>query len=329
VSYRGAVTEAPVTAPPLPAVPPPAARRRGAPLLALLVAAASAVGVGVLHRVFVATTSGQWVEYAAYQGARYGQSRLWQVAERVLDVVSVGFILVVLLTAMAIAVLRRRWLLAVQVAVLMAGANLTTQLLKGYVLDRADLGVPAGYGNTLPSGHTTAAGSVAAALLLVVPPRVRPWVAVLGAGYTAVTGVSTLVGQWHRPSDVVAAVLVVLAWTAVACVLAGAARPRSGTATGAIPVVGGPRGRGETAARLVETLLGVLGAGASAVAGVLLAQVWSQAGDQGLRVGQSEHLVAYAGGAAGVVGASCLAFAVMLGLRRASAGRATARATRA
>ena len=70
-----------------------------------------------------------------------------------------------------------------------------------------------------PSGHTTAAASVSAALLLVVPPRARPWAAVLGAGYTTATGISTLIGQWHRPSDVVAAVLVVLAWTAIACAL--------------------------------------------------------------------------------------------------------------
>ena len=38
-------------------------------------------------------------------------------------------------------------------------------------------------------------------------------------GYTTATGISTLIGQWHRPSDVVAAVLVVLAWTAIACAL--------------------------------------------------------------------------------------------------------------
>ena len=148
--------------------------------------------------------------------------------------VSVGFIVGVLLAAMVIAALRRRPSLAVQVAVLMIGANLTTQVLKKWVLYRPDLGVEADYGNTLPSGHTTAAASVSAALLLVVPPRVRPWAAVLGAGYTTATGISTLIGQWHRPSDVVAAVLVVLAWTAIACALVALTPARASTATGAL-----------------------------------------------------------------------------------------------
>ena len=160
------------------------------------------------------------------------------VAEPVLDVVSVGFIVAVLVAAMVIAVLRRRWSLALQVAVLMVGANLTTQVLKKFVLDRPDLGVEADYGNTLPSGHTTAAASVSAALLLVVPPRVRPWAAVLGAGYTTATGISTLVGQWHRPSDVVAAVLVVLAWTAIACALVALTPAPASTATGALRLAG-------------------------------------------------------------------------------------------
>src|SRR6185503_6696111 len=122
--------------------------------------------------------------------------------------------------------------------VLMVGANLTTQVLKNAVFVRPDLGVEASYGNTLPSGHTTAAASVAAALLLVVPPRVRPWAAVLGAGYTTATGVSTLIGQWHRPSDVVAAVLVVLAWTAIACALVALTPARPSTVIGVLWLAG-------------------------------------------------------------------------------------------
>ena len=101
-----------------------------------------------------------------------------------LDVVSVSAIAAVLLGAMLIAALRRRWSLAVQVAVLMIGANLTTRVLKNAVLYRPDLGVEASYGNTLPSGHTTAAASISAArrLLVDVLLRLRPWAAVLGRG---------------------------------------------------------------------------------------------------------------------------------------------------
>ena len=188
VTYRCPVSDAPTLPAPVRPTPDAGDRRGVVVAVAIGVAVLSFVGVFLLWRVFVDTLAGQQVENAAFQGALYGQTQLWRVAERVLDVVSVGFIVAVLIAAMVIAALRRRWSLAVQVAVLMIGANLTTQVLKKWVLYRPDLGVEADYGNTLPSGHTTAAASVSAALLLVVPPRARPWAAVLGAGYTTATG---------------------------------------------------------------------------------------------------------------------------------------------
>ncbi|GEK22457.1 phosphatase PAP2 family protein [Cellulomonas xylanilytica] len=297
---------------------PDAGDRRGVVVaVAIGVAAASFAGVFLLWRVFVDTLAGQQVENAAFQGAQYGQTQLWRVAERVLDVVSVGFIVAVLIAAMLIAVLRRRWSLAAQVAVLMIGANLTTQVLKKWVLDRPDLGVEADYGNTLPSGHTTAAASVSAALLLVVPPRARPWAAVLGAGYTTATGVSTLIGQWHRPSDVVAAVLVVLAWTAIACALVALTPARPSTATGALRLATDPPPTPATMRGVVATLL-IVGVGAGASAVVALSHTWQNLDDLDAR---AEQVTAYLGGAAGVLMASCLAFAVMLLLRQAAASR--------
>ena len=188
----------------------PARTRRSAVVAACLaVSVASLAGVLGLWAVFVDTEQGQLVDAAAVEGAVYGQTELWRMAERVLDVVSVSAIAVVLVVAVGIAVVRRRWELAVQVALVMGGANLTTQVLKYLVLPRPDHGVNTGSAeNTLPSGHTTAATSIAVVLLLVVPARMRPLVAAVGAAYAAATGVSTLVGQWHRPSDVLAAVLV-------------------------------------------------------------------------------------------------------------------------
>ncbi|WP_231384259.1 phosphatase PAP2 family protein [Cellulomonas sp. URHD0024] len=303
--------------------PPPAPvvrdRRRVVVVVALGVAVLSFVGVWVLWQVFVDTLGGQEVENAAFQGARYGQTQLWRVGERVLSVVSAGFIIGVLIAAMAIAALRRRWSLAVQVAVLMIGANLTTQVLKHVVFGRPELGVEASYGNTLPSGHTTAAASVAAALVLVVPPRVRPWAAVLGAGYTTATGISTLIGQWHRPSDVVAAILVVLAWTAIACALVALTPTRVPTTTGALrlnPDV--DRDPAPATMRLVVSVLVIAGVAAAGCASVALMHTWDNRDDLSSR---AEQVTAYLGGAAGTVMASCLAFAVMLVLRQAAAAR--------
>jgi len=66
--------------------------------------------------------------------------------------------------------------------------------------------------NSFPSGHTTAATSVAFALVLVLPHAIRGTVALIGAGYVTVIAVATVWAEWHRPSDTVAGLLVVLAW---------------------------------------------------------------------------------------------------------------------
>lgn len=318
MTYRVVVSSAPVTRT-APVVPShPRQGRAGVVVLCLAVAVASVVGVWALWKVFVTTTSGQVVELAALRGAEYGQTQLWRVAERVLDVVSVGFIAAVILGAMAIAVIRRRWELAVQVAVLMIGANVTTRLLKFSVFYRPDLGVAESYGNTLPSGHTTAAASVSVALLLVVPPRVRPWAAVAGAGYTTVTGVSTLIGQWHRPSDVVAGILVVLAWGAVACAMVALTPARAVTSTGALRQVGGGAAAGRASLRVVVGSLLVGGAVAGVVAVWSLSHTWR---DVDAVPSRADEVLAYAGGATGALAAACVAFALLLVLRQAAASR--------
>src|SRR6476660_4820664 len=58
-------------------------------------------------------------------------------------------------------------------------------------------------------GHTTLTASAAAAVFLMVSPRWRPLAGFLGGSFAVATGVSTLINQWHRPADVVAAFLVV------------------------------------------------------------------------------------------------------------------------
>ncbi|MCL1871417.1 MAG: phosphatase PAP2 family protein [Promicromonosporaceae bacterium] len=282
-----------------------AARRARARVAAVVLAVLAAAGVHLTWFVFVATRSGQHVDAMALEGAQHGRDTLWHVARPVLDVVSVTFVVVGIAAAMVVAMLRRRWALALQVAVLVAGANVTTQVLKYSVYPRPSL-LPGWTGaNALPSGHTTVAASVAAALLLVVPRTWRPLVAVLGAVWTAATGVSTLVGQWHRPSDVVAAVLVVLAWAAGIC----AVRTRS-----SLDVVG-PGGRATRGATAVAAgLLGLAGVGTGAVAAIALVDLG--VGVRGIPFGGD--VTAYAGGVAGVVAVTSVAFALLLLVRQAT-----------
>lgn len=274
---------------------------RGVVLRGLVVAAASCAAVWGLWRFFVATATGQWLDQVAASSADLGQGLLWPAVRPVLDVVSVGFVVVALLAVTLVAALRRRWALALWAAVLVGGANVATQLLK-VVLDRPHLDVTYVLANSLPSGHTTVAASVAAALLLVVPRRGRPWAAVLGAGYAAATGVSTLVGQWHRPSDVVAAVAVVLGW--VGLVTAAAALAGSGGADRAVSegMNGAEDGGGGAAVFLL-----VLGTIAAVAAGFALLSTRMLDAEPADRM---ERAMAYGGAVAAVVAACCVAFGI-------------------
>jgi len=296
-------------------------------LLAALVTVLGAVGVHMMWEFFVNTAVGQRIDRAAFEGAAaFEQGRLWQVAEPVLNVVSYALVIGGAVVAVLIAVLRRRVLLAIQMFVLVGAANLTTQLVK-YWYPRPSLSPGwAGYSNSLPSGHTTVAASVSAAMLLAAPRRWRPLVAVLGAGWTIVMGLSTMVGRWHRPADVVAAVFVVVAWAAVICAITSARtldRPdgeasdefRLGYPGGshrlfnpaaAVGVV--PR-----ASWLVASFLALLGGICTLIWIFVIFRLLDANPDM-----SSYYVTAYGGGAAGVVGVTLLCFAMLLVLRQAT-----------
>ncbi|MGP7960077.1 phosphatase PAP2 family protein [Sanguibacter sp. A247] len=272
-------------------------------LAALTIFAVFATALAFCARIFLGTADGQRFDELALLGSEHGSGTLWRVAEPVLDVVSVAFIAIAVIIVLAIAAMRRAWGLGLQVAVLVVGANITTQLLKRDLLERAELGVLTQRpGNSFPSGHTTVAASVAIALLLVVPRRARPYVALIGGAWTAATGASTLVGQWHRPSDVVAALLVVGAWTG----LVVAFTPRSAVDRSVAGTI-------STTSAVV-----VLGLGALLGAGFVALTVGVGFGVPGLA---ADDVRAYAASLAAVVGLTCVLFLVTLLLRQAAARR--------
>jgi peptidoglycan/LPS O-acetylase OafA/YrhL len=63
-------------------------------------------------------------------------------------------------------------------------------------------------------------------VFLVTSPRLRPVAAVIGSVFTIAAGASTLVEQWHRPSDVIAGMLVVAFWACLAGMVLAALRLR-------------------------------------------------------------------------------------------------------
>ncbi|WP_345215490.1 phosphatase PAP2 family protein [Georgenia halophila] len=273
------------------------ANRRIAGVVLAVVAAAAVLAVWWF---FVTTPTGQRLDEVAYEGSRIGRSRLDSTAQQVLAVVSVPFLVLVIAVAGGLALLRRRWRHAVAVAVVVAGANLSTQILKYDLLDRPDHGISETVDNSMPSGHTTVAATVAAAALIVAPPRWRWLAALLGAVYAGGTGVATMIGGWHRASDVVAAVLVVAAWLLVALVVLGPGADDTGRVA--------PQWvrRADTATRAFLLVVGI-GAGLAA----LLSMLITTQGDGGARL---ERLIAYGGASVGVVAVTCLTAVVALWL---------------
>ncbi|WP_166346023.1 phosphatase PAP2 family protein [Phytoactinopolyspora limicola] len=276
--------------------------RIGTAVLGLFMFAAGVVGTALTWQYFVKTTTGQRIDDVAFRGSEIGQSALWNAAEPVLDIVSIPFIVVVLGAAALIAIIRRRPLLALEVAVLVGGANVTTQLLKYVVFDRPDLAETSGAAaNSLPSGHTTVAASVAAALVLVVPRHTRPMVAVLAATYAAATGVATMIGGWHRPSDVVAAMTVVMAWAGLAMIV---------TAIGS-----SERVRPPDSAIVPTAFVSGLMAVVAFITGLLAFSALSSTGDlltSGGSIDRGDLIRAYTGGAFGVVAVTAALFALIL-----------------
>ncbi|WP_256838617.1 phosphatase PAP2 family protein [Ornithinimicrobium faecis] len=261
------------------------------------------VGTWLTWGFFVATASGQRLDEAAFSGSRIGRRTLWTAAEPVLQIVSVPFLILVLIVAGAVALARQRWVLLVQVSLLIGGANLTTQVLKKLILDRPDLVEAISLrDNSLPSGHTTVAASVAVALLLAVPRSARPLVAVLGGAYAATTGVSTMIGAWHRPSDVIAAFTVVLAWAGVTTMVAALARPEHAGPDRGVPGA-------------VKAVSGLLGLGAlvcGAMGVITLVRTHELLATVAELTERSELATAYVGSALGVVAAAAALFALAL-----------------
>ncbi|HWF35725.1 MAG TPA: phosphatase PAP2 family protein [Solirubrobacteraceae bacterium] len=133
------------------------------------------------------------------------------------------------------AVLRRRGRVAVAVAGILLAAPITTELLKS-LLTAAH---PVGYtlagqlefkAAAWPSGHATAAMSLALCAVLAAPRRRRPVVAAAGAAFAVAVCFSFLILAWHYPTDVLGGFLVASTWTLIgvaAVWMADARWPRS------------------------------------------------------------------------------------------------------
>jgi len=188
------------------------------------VAILAAAGVAGVYLACVRTPLGQSVDTLMMQGADVSHPRIVEVLNKTLNGTTLVSLVLVCVAAATLGVLRKRLDLAVGAALMVIGANGSALLLKNH-LPRPDLDdFPAP--NSFPSGHTTAAASVAFALILVLPHAVRGLVTLIGSAYVAIIAVATVWAEWHRPSDTVAGLLVVLAWGGVISTVLRARRYR-------------------------------------------------------------------------------------------------------
>jgi membrane-associated phospholipid phosphatase len=280
----------------------------------LLLAAVQVVALGLVWRFFVRTEHGQLLDFIALSGNTIGRERVDGLVNNVLNAMSVVSLAVATAVIGFIALVRGRILLAVVATLLVVGANLTAQVLK-YVIIRPDLGVDAeraAAGNSMPSGHVAIAASAAVAFVMVLPPRLRGVGGLIGVGYAVLAGVATLSAGWHRPSDAVAALLIVGAWAAGAgFLLVVTQRDDAVVET-------------EEARRFSVLLLFLAGAVLLAVAAVavnLTDQVLTIPPDE---LSRRRLLTAYGGSAAGIAGTASLVMAlVLLTMHRVVPGRAS------
>lgn len=108
-----------------------------------------------------------------------------------------------------VALIRRRWWLVGQMAVFAVVCLAVTQikrLLPRPFIIQTDSPVA----NSAPSGHTMLAVASAVLLLIAVPRVARALAAVVGGAWSVLVGVSVMVGQWHRTSDVLMSILLVV-----------------------------------------------------------------------------------------------------------------------
>ena len=268
----------------------------------VVLALAQAAALVVLWRFAVHSGTGQWLDTVALTGNRIGQDQIDGPVNRILNAMSIVSLVATTVVIGFIALIRGRKALALAATLLIAGANVSTQVLK-HLIERPALGIDPerdAVGNSLPSGHATIAASVALALILVLPAKVRPLGAFLGVAYAAAAGVATLSAGWHRPSDAVAAFLIVGVWAALAGFLLLLFQHQQALVTSA------------DAHRVAAAVLG--GGGLLAVLGCALALTWLLDQQQVPvdELGRRSLLVGYAGSAAGIAGTMGVVAALLL-----------------
>jgi len=173
----------------------------------LLLVALLAYGVGPVQRLDARILD----RFIASPG-----SHAESLATAIVPAGDIPVLLLALALACGIGLVRGRPRRAAAALFVIAGANLMTQALKVLLSShprlQTILGAEQFRWDGFPSGHVTAVASIAVAFALVLPRRLLPTVAALGACLVIAMGWAVLALNWHYPTDALGAVFVVGAW---------------------------------------------------------------------------------------------------------------------
>lgn len=201
-------------------------------VMALLFLGLSLYGAFVF---FIYTATGQQVDEQAYTEYAHQFKSYRGPTLTALDSLPTIVGVIAVLGLIAVLIWKHRFLPSLIGVLVGAAAVTSTYLLKHYLIVKPDLDVQEALSNSAPSGHTTFAAAAGAALFLAAPRFLRPTVALCAALATCLTGASTIINGWHRPADVVTAILVTAIWTVVGMGVLRYVRP----ADFAVPARGG------------------------------------------------------------------------------------------
>lgn len=113
-----------------------------------------------------------------------------------------------------VALARGRPRVAIAIGLILLGANASTELLKPLLAAPRDTVWRSPIINaSWPSGHATAAMSLALCAVFAAPQRWRPMVVAAMSGFAIAVCYSFLELGWHYPSDVLGGFLVATTWT--------------------------------------------------------------------------------------------------------------------
>jgi membrane-associated phospholipid phosphatase len=252
---------------------------RTTPRSLLLSAGACVVAFFVLLGGVYHTAPGRWLDNAALDGFLAAQGpRMQPIAAKISSICDPGPFALIALAIVVVAAIKRGPRRAAAAAALLLGATVTTQILKPLLAEvRFDRGVVGSHhfidpvipAPAFPSGHATAAMSIALALVIVSPRAWRPIAAAVGGLFALAVSFSIVTLGWHFPSDIVGGYLVATTWclTLLAGLRAAEQRwPERGSLRDAA--------RRAVAPREALKVVGILGAfGAAIASGIGLAKL--------------------------------------------------------